>query len=133
MHFRSYFLFHEVLVAAYAHFGRRNQLLKVFDLLLCFACSQTLYYLLAFGDGAHDFVAMCDCEVGDALVLELYRVAESFSACFFDVKLVHAIILGRCGNVPSIQIMELPCDSFVCLFVDLDLATQWCQWHLVVV
>ena len=76
---------------------------------------------------------MCDFGVGDALVLELCRVAEFFAACFFDVTLLHAIMIGRCGNVLSIQRMEHPCASFICLFVDLELATQWCQWHLVVV
>ena len=76
---------------------------------------------------------MCDCGVGDALVLELYPVSEAFTACIFDATLVDAIILERCGNVPSIQQMESPCASFVCLLVYLDLANQWCQWRIVVV
>ena len=76
---------------------------------------------------------MCDYGVGDALVLELYPVAEVFTACLFDLTLVHAIILWRRGDVPSIHRMERPCDSFLCLFVELELATQWCQYHLVVV
>ena len=133
MHLRSYFPFHEVGVAAYGIFGRIKQSPQVFDFLLRFPCAQTLYYLCAFGDDACDFFSMCDCGVGDALVLELYRVAEALVACLFYVTLVDAIILRLCGNVLSIQRMERPCTAFVCLLVDLDLATQWRQWHIVVV
>ena len=66
-------------------------------------------------------------------MLELYRVDEAFTACFFDVTLVHTIMLGRCGDVTSIQQMKRPRALFVYVFVDLDVETQWCQWHLVVV
>ena len=103
MHLRRYFPFHEGGVASYGIFGRIDQSPHVFDFLLRFACSQNFYYLCSFGDGAHDFVGMCDCWVVDALVLELHRVAEAFVACFFDVTLVHTIMLGRCGDVTSIQ------------------------------
>ena len=115
LHFRSYSPFHGVGVPAYGIFGRIDQSSQVFDFLFCFVCAQTLYYLRAFGNGAHDLVAMCDCGVGDALVLELYRVAEALVAYLFYVTLVDAIILRPCGNVLSIQRMERPCTAFVCL------------------
>ena len=73
------------------------------------------------------FFTMGDCGVGGVLVLELYRVAEAFAACQFDVTFVHAIMLGRRGNVPSVKKMKRPGASLVGLLVDLDLATQQCQ------
>ena len=65
----------------------------------------------------HDFVTMGDRGVGNVLLLELHRVAEAFAACQFDVTFVHAIMLGRCGNVPSVKRMKRPGASLVGLLV----------------
>ena len=40
----------------------------------------------------HDFVLGRDRRVGDVLVLELHRVAQSIAFCAFDMALVCAVV-----------------------------------------
>lgn len=76
---------------------------------------------------------MRDGGVGDALVLELHRVGQSFALGVLDVARVRPIMFGRGEEIPSIDGMICPCASLICLLVNLCIATHWRQWHFVVV
>ena len=54
-------------------------------------------------DGCHQFVVRREGGIGDVLVHELDSVAETSAPSGFDVARVGAVVVGRCGEVPSVD------------------------------
>ena len=71
-----------------------------------------------------------DCDV---FVAKLNGVGEPFLLCALGVAVMDTVVFGGSVEVPAVYAVESPRASFVRFFVDLDLATHWCQRHFVVV
>ena len=64
---------------------------------------ETLYSVDARRDGLYDLVGWRDCGVGNAFVLELYRIAEPFTIGCFDMAFVRTVVFRQGVEIPTVN------------------------------
>ena len=81
------------------------------------AISQVFYCSGAVCNCCHHFVSMCDGGSCEIFVVEMYCVCETFVVGVFYVASMYLVVFWWCLQVPFIDSVVCPCDSFVCLFM----------------
>jgi hypothetical protein len=51
----------------------------------------------------HDFVVGANAGIGYIFVVELNRIGETFAFGLFDMAVMHAVVLWRCVEIPSVE------------------------------
>ena len=81
----------------------------------------------------HYFIGVRDGEVRDTLVVELRSIREPLALCRFNISCVSAIVLRRCCDITSINIMIRSHTLLVRLPVDLNNTVHRSKRHLIAV
>ena len=67
------------------------------------------------------------------IVAKLLGVSEPLTVCCLDVANMCAVVLWRCGQLPSIDRGVCPRAALVCLLMHFEITSHWCQWHIVII
>ena len=87
----------------------------------------------AIRDGLHQFVGWRDGRTSNVLVVKVYGVAEAVVVGGLNMTPMRSVVLGRSAEIPAVHRVEGPGASFICFFMNLNIASHWCKWHFVVI